>query len=103
MSRPPGERHPRRLSAKLRSIDEEIRSALDELEIQENEPGTQIRLEAVMKRYRNGNKTIRRIHISERFNEKSDIEKYDKATEKGGRYCIVTIRWLPGKILESRK
>lgn len=69
----------------------------------EKEPAASLKLEAVIKCYRFGNKTLRRIHISERFNEKEDLEKYDLATEKGQRYCIVTIELLPESSLGLRK
>ena len=55
-----------------------------------------------MKRYRFRNKTLRRIHISERFNERGGLEKYDRATEKGQRYCVVTIELLPESNLVSQ-
>ncbi|MHB8566789.1 MAG: hypothetical protein ACYC7D_00530 [Nitrososphaerales archaeon] len=54
-----------------------------------------------MKRYRYGNRTMREIGVSGRFNDKAEIEKYDKATEKGTRYCFVTIRFLPGSSLHK--
>lgn len=56
-----------------------------------------------MKRYRFRNKIVRRIHISERFNEREELEKYDRATKKGQRYCVVTIELLPESNLGSRK
>ena len=68
----------------------------------EKEPAASLKLEAVIKRYRFGNKTLRRIHISERFNEKGDLEKYDLATEKGQRYCVVTIELIPKSNLGPR-
>ena len=52
-----------------------------------------------MKRYRYGNKTIREIGVSQRLSDKAEIEKYDRATERGQKYCLVTIRFPPrGKI-----
>ena len=59
----------------------------------ETEQAVGLKLEAVMKRYKFGGKRLRRIHISARLNEKEDLEKYDRATEKGQRYCVVTIRF----------
>ena len=56
-----------------------------------------------MKRYRFRNKIVRRIHISERFNETEGLEKYDRATEKGHRYCVVTIQLLPESKIGPRK
>ena len=47
-----------------------------------------------MKRYGSGNKIVRRIHVPEKFNEKDDLERYDRALQNGQRYCIVTIRLL---------
>ena len=48
-----------------------------------------------MKRYTSSNKRVRRIYITEKFNEKNDLDRYDRAVENGQRYCIVTIRFLP--------
>lgn len=56
-----------------------------------------------MKRYRFRNKIVRRLHISERFNEREELEKYDRATEKGQRYCVVRIELLPESNLGPRK
>ena len=69
----------------------------------EKEQASGPKLEAMMKRYRFRDKTLRRIHIPERFNEKEELEKYDRATEKGQRYCIVTIELLPESNLTPRK
>ena len=91
MSGPPS--GTRKLSSRIRSLDEELRSILNDVEMEEKEPGEQIRLECVAKRYRYGKTTMRSIGISKRFNEKAEIEKYDRATEKGGRYCIISIRF----------
>jgi hypothetical protein len=63
----------------------------------EREPMEQLRLEATIKRYTFNNKAVRRIHISERFNSREQLNKYDKATEKGHRYCTVTIELPPAK------
>jgi len=83
----------RKLSSRIRSLDEELHSILNDVELEEKEPGEQIRLECVVKRYKYGRTTMRSIGISTRFNEKAEIEKYDRATEKGGRYCIISIRF----------
>ena len=56
----------------------------------EQEPASLLKLEVVIKRHKFRNKTLRGIHISERFNERDDPEKYDQATEKGQRYCVAT-------------
>jgi hypothetical protein len=56
----------------------------------------------VVKRYKYGGKTTRGISISWRFNEKEEIEKYDRATEKESRYCDITIRFPPKSIFEAR-
>jgi hypothetical protein len=72
---------------------------VEEAEAIENGPLEQLKLEATMKRYTfNNKKTVRRIYISERFNAREQLEKYDRATEKGHRYCTVTIELLPAKI-----
>ena len=46
-----------------------------------------------MKHYRYGNKTIREIGVSQRLSDKAEIEKYDRATERGQKYCLATIRF----------
>lgn len=71
---------------------------VEEAEAIENGPLEQLKLEATMKRYTFDKKTVRRIYISERFNAREQLEKYDRATEKGHRYCTVTIELLPAKI-----
>lgn len=71
---------------------------VEEAEAIENGPLEQLKLEATMKRYTFNNKTVRRIYISERFNAREQLEKYDRATEKGHRYCTVIIELLPTKI-----
>jgi hypothetical protein len=76
---------------------------LQEVELEESEPGVRFSLEAVLKRYKFGNKVVRRIHISERFNEMADLEKFDAATAKGSSYCVVTIKFLPKSSLEPQK
>jgi predicted phage-related endonuclease len=81
----------------LRSLSEQLHSVVEEAEAIENEPSEQLKLEATMKRYTFNNKTVRRIHISERFNTREQLEKYDRATEKGHRYCTVTITYFPTK------
>ena len=91
MSGPP--RRTRKLSSRIRSLDEELHSILNDVDLEEKEPGEQIRLECVIKRYRYGKTTMRSIGISTRFNEKEEIEKYDRATEKGRRYCIISIQF----------
>ncbi|MCL4519592.1 MAG: hypothetical protein M1587_10390 [Thaumarchaeota archaeon] len=91
------------LSLKLKSIDEQLRSLIEEAETKEKEPMGVLKLEAVMKRYKFREKTVRRIHILERFNEKEDLEKYDRATEKGQRYCVVTIQFPHESSLGLRK
>ena len=90
---------PLEISSRIRTLDEELHSILHEVETQEKEghTGAQIRLDAVLKRYRYGRKTMRIISISQRFNNKEEIEKYDVATAKGRKYCIVTIRFLSTK------
>ena len=80
---------------------EQFRSLVEEVEAGEKESAEPLRLEAVLKHYASGNKTVRRIHISERFNEREELDKYDRATEKGQRYCIVTIRLLPNANLAA--
>ena len=100
MSGPPS--GTRKLSSRIRSLDEELRSILNDVELEEKEPGEQIRLEVVVKRYKSGGKTTRRISISRRFSEKGEIEKYDKATEKGARYGVATIRFLPTRLVPNQ-
>ncbi|MCL4517637.1 MAG: hypothetical protein M1587_00395 [Thaumarchaeota archaeon] len=73
----------------------QLSSLIVEVEAEEEEHAEPLRLEAVMKRYTSSNKTVRRIYITEKFNEKGDLERYDRAVESGQRYCIVTIRFLP--------
>ena len=92
----------RKLSPKLRSLAGQLRSLIEEAETIEREPVGGLKLEAVMKRYRFRNKTVRRIHVSERFNERDELDKYDRAIEKGQRYCIVTIKLLPKADLALR-
>ncbi len=55
-----------------------------------------------MKRYKYGNKTIREIGVSQRLSDKVEIEKYDRATQKGTRYCIVTIRFPFTKLIPNQ-
>ena len=76
---------------------------IEEVEAEEKAPAEKLKLEATMKRYTFSNKTVRRIHISERFNDKDKVERYDKATESGQRYCIVTIELLPKSNLRAPK
>jgi hypothetical protein len=54
-----------------------------------------------MKRYKYKNGTMRRIGISQRFNDKKELQKYDEWTKRGSRYCIVRIKLLPESKLES--
>jgi hypothetical protein len=74
---------------------EQLSSLIEEVEAEENDYAEPLRLEAVLKRYSSSNKIVRRIYISEQFNERDELDKYDRAVEKGQRYCIVTIRLLP--------
>ncbi|MGA2876907.1 MAG: hypothetical protein ABSE82_15415 [Nitrososphaerales archaeon] len=100
MSGPPS--GTRKLSSRIRSLDEELRSILNDVEMEEKEPGEQIRLEVLVERYRYKGKTTRRISISQRFNEKAEIEKYDRVTEKGARYGVATIRFLPTRLVPNQ-
>ncbi len=90
------EERPRKVSSKLRSIEEDLRSVLLEVEAteQEGEPA-QIRLEVIMKRCKYPNNTSRRIKILEHSSDREELEKLDSATEVGSPYCIVRIRLLP--------
>ncbi|MDG6995964.1 MAG: hypothetical protein JRN52_08575 [Nitrososphaerota archaeon] len=73
----------------------QLSSLIGEIDAEEEEHTEPLRLEAVMKRYTSGNKTVRRIYITEKFNEKDDLDRYDRALVNDQRYCIVTIRLLP--------
>ena len=73
----------------------QLSSLIVEVEAEEEEHAEPLRLEAVMKRYTSSNKTVRRIYITEKFNEKDDLDRYDRALVNDQRYCIVTIRLLP--------
>jgi hypothetical protein len=69
----------------------------------EQQEALEIRLEGIVKRYRYGNRTLREIGVSRRLSDEAEIEKYDRATEKGQRYCVIKIKFLPRASISSQR